>query len=145
MKFATNKKVWNTLLVTCSLAVLGASLYFIASNALERWQLAKGATLPQDAAGSSLQTSDHDEPWGPDNPPSPENFKPMLVLEEQSAITDCNVVPADQAEGKVDPDELVLGVVVAGEARAYPINTMTGPAREIFNDELGGRPIAATW
>ena len=32
-----------------------------------------------------------------------------------------------------------------GQARAYPINMLTGPSREIINDVLGGVPIAATW
>jgi hypothetical protein len=35
--------------------------------------------------------------------------------------------------------------VVEGKARAYPINMLTGPRREIINDELGGKAIAATW
>ena len=45
----------------------------------------------------------------------------------------------------VRPEELVLGVVVNGEARAYPLNVLTGPMREIINDTLGDTPIAATW
>jgi hypothetical protein len=49
------------------------------------------------------------------------------------------------AERVVRPNELVLGVVVEGKARAYPINMLTGPRREIINDELGGKAIAATW
>jgi hypothetical protein len=50
-----------------------------------------------------------------------------------------------EKDGWVQDDELVLGVVVDGKARAYPVNTLTGPRREIINDELGGRAIAATW
>jgi hypothetical protein len=46
---------------------------------------------------------------------------------------------------EVTDNELVLGVVVNGEARAYPINMLTGPSREIINDTLGGTAIAATW
>jgi len=42
-------------------------------------------------------------------------------------------------------NELVLGLELNGEARAYPINMLTGPSREIINDTLGGIPIAATW
>jgi hypothetical protein len=34
---------------------------------------------------------------------------------------------------------------VKGESRADPINMLTGPQREIINDRLGGRAIAATW
>jgi len=45
----------------------------------------------------------------------------------------------EQAKGKVEGDELVLVVDIDGVARAYPINMLTGPAREIINDKLGGR------
>ena len=51
----------------------------------------------------------------------------------------------DEAGRFVKDEELVLGVVVKGEARAYPINMLTSPRREIINDKLGGQAIAATW
>jgi hypothetical protein len=38
----------------------------------------------------------------------------------------------------------VLGVRVGKDARAYPINMLTGPDREIINDTLGEKAIAAT-
>lgn len=65
-------------------------------------------------------------------------FKPIINPDTQSV--------EDAEKGKiVTDDELVIGVVVNGKARAYPINILTGPRREIINDELGGRSIAATW
>jgi len=60
-------------------------------------------------------------------------------------ITEVPVSPATEADEILKPSELVLGVTVNGESRAYPINMLTGPSREILNDTLGGRPIAATW
>jgi hypothetical protein len=39
----------------------------------------------------------------------------------------------------------VLGVSIGDQSRAYPINMLTGPRREIINDELAGHAIAATW
>ena len=54
-------------------------------------------------------------------------------------------VKVAKKEKLVRDNESVLGVVVGGQARAYPINQMTGPSREIFNDVVGGRAIAATW
>ena len=45
------------------------------------------------------------------------------------AITNANVIAASDVEDEVNANELVLGVTVGGEARAYPINTMTGPDR----------------
>ena len=72
-------------------------------------------------------------------------FQPRVVLpaDRFPPITDFPVLAAKDA--KLADNELILGVVVAGEARAYPINMLTGPEREIINDELGGRSIAATW
>lgn len=61
------------------------------------------------------------------------------------AITDVPILDADKVVNQVTDNELVLGVVTGGKARAYPINMLTGPSREIINDTLGGRAIAATW
>jgi hypothetical protein len=49
------------------------------------------------------------------------------------------------AEAQLADDDLVMGVVVGGEARAYPVNYMNGPHNEVVNDQLGGLPIAPTW
>ena len=72
-------------------------------------------------------------------------FDPRRVVPEMEPIVDAPVVPAAEAFRFVSSGELVLGVVAGGEARAYPINQLTGPAREIINDTLGGTAIAATW
>ena len=72
-------------------------------------------------------------------------FTPRRVVPPMPAIVDAPVVPADQIADRVSDNELVLGVVVGGKARAYPINMLTGPQREIINDTLGGSAIAATW
>jgi hypothetical protein len=52
-------------------------------------------------------------------------------------------VPA--AEARLRDDEIVIGVVAGGEARAYPVNLMWKPENEVLNDTLGGRAVAATW
>ena len=57
--------------------------------------------------------------------------------------TDLEVVPA--SESGLRDDEMVLGVVVEGEARAYPVNLMWEPQNEVLNDTLGGAAITATW
>jgi hypothetical protein len=48
-------------------------------------------------------------------------------------------------EATLRDDDLVLGVVLGGEARAYPINLMWRAENEILNDKLGGTAITATW
>jgi len=41
------------------------------------------------------------------------------------------------------PDDLVIGVVLGGQARAYPVRVLDW--HEVANDTLGGVPIAVTW
>lgn len=51
------------------------------------------------------------------------------------------------AEGKkasyLNPSDRVIGLVVNGEARAYPIKILNW--HEAVNDELGGEPILVTF
>ena len=71
-------------------------------------------------------------------------YQPRQVLAKPiRAIIDPPRISAE--ESHLRDNELVLGVVLHGKARAYPINQLTGPSREIVNDRLGGVAIAATW
>lgn len=73
------------------------------------------------------------------------DFRPVKVVPSQKPITDPPVIAAENVRDQVIGNELVLGVEVNGQARAYPINMLVGPKREIINDSLGDVPIAATW
>lgn len=79
------------------------------------------------------------------NPPRPESFFPEEAVPRQRPLVDVEAVAASDVGDRLGADELILGVVLEGQPRAYPINMMTGPQREIFNDTLADRPIAATW
>jgi hypothetical protein len=72
-------------------------------------------------------------------------FAPIRVVPPFPAIVDAPFIEGAAVTDQVTAKELVLGVVIDGEARACPINMLTGPQREIINDRLGGRAIAATW
>ena len=72
-------------------------------------------------------------------------FNPFQVVPPFAPITEAPVVTGHEIGDFVTDEELVLGVTVKGESRAYPINMLTGPQREIINDRLGGVAIAATW
>ena len=72
-------------------------------------------------------------------------FNPRRVVGPMPAITDAPVIAASEVTDQVSDKELVLGIMLNGEARAYPINMLTGPSREIINDTLGNIAIAATW
>ncbi len=43
----------------------------------------------------------------------------------------------------LDDEDLVIGVVAGGRARAYPLAELDW--HEVVNDELGGTAIAVTW
>jgi Protein of unknown function (DUF3179) len=61
-----------------------------------------------------------------------------------SPLTRFDVLSARDAAAIAD-DEFVLGVEIGGEARAYPLNMLDQPGREVVNDTLGGEPVAATF
>jgi hypothetical protein len=64
----------------------------------------------------------------------------------QDPVTDFPVQRVSEAGDALNPSELVLGVTIGHQSRAYPINMLNdAPRRKILNDRLGGRPIAATW
>jgi len=82
---------------------------------------------------------------GPDNLPGPETFAPDEAADRMPPITHLRTLPFSAVFGEVKGEELVIGVVLDGQVRAYPINIMTGPRREVFNDQLSRHAIATTW
>lgn len=73
------------------------------------------------------------------------DYDPQTVVRQFPPIIKPPHVALEEANKLLSPNELVIGLEINGEARAYPLNMLTGPSREIFNDELGGQSIAATW
>ena len=72
-------------------------------------------------------------------------FNPHTLTKPFPPIENVPFLKASQVKKQVDDEELVLGVAIKGRARAYPIDMITGPDREIINDVLSGHAIAATW
>jgi hypothetical protein len=56
-------------------------------------------------------------------------------------VTDPQYVSAEEAE--IADDSYVLGIVVAGKARAYSLNLLNN--HEVVNDQIGELPFAAVW
>ena len=77
--------------------------------------------------------------------PKKRDFQPRRLLREQPPIVQFEVKGVDEVVNTLDEMELVIGVAIGDQARAYPINMLTGPRREIINDRLGKTAIAATW
>jgi hypothetical protein len=65
----------------------------------------------------------------------------LLGRDSIRPIYEPEFVPADEA-GYGD-DELVMGIAIDGEAKAYLVSLLNG--REMVNDELAGIPYLVTW
>jgi hypothetical protein len=58
------------------------------------------------------------------------------------ALTDPELIPSDSAR-YLRPEDRVAGVVIEGEARAYPLRILTW--HEVVNDRVWSTPIAVTY
>jgi hypothetical protein len=77
----------------------------------------------------------------PTSGPQKDPIVQLLDRDAIPAIRDPRFVLADKA--KLADGEKVLGVVIGGESRAYPLIDLD--AHEVVDDVVGGKPIAATW
>ena len=67
----------------------------------------------------------------------------ILPLDAIPAIDDPKFVSVSKAEKFMNDDELVLGLLVNGDARAY--STWHLDKHEIVNDYVGGVHLSVTW
>jgi hypothetical protein len=65
----------------------------------------------------------------------------MLAFDAIYPVYDPIFAPANEAA--LNADELVMGVAINGEAKAYPVSVLR--FREMVDDELAGWPILVTW
>ena len=84
-------------------------------------------------SGQVVDTSRYDE------------FEIITLLPQDAipAIDNPQFHTAEEANDFYEPDELVMGVVFNGDARAYSVPHLS--RHEIVNDEVGGVKIAVTW
>ena len=71
------------------------------------------------------------------------NIVTLLGFDGIPSIENPQFVESEAADETYDPDELVLGVEINGDARAYSVPLLS--RHEIVNDVVGGKPIAVTW
>ncbi len=70
-----------------------------------------------------------------------EAYEQLLPRGQIAAVTEPQYVSAEEAE--IADDSYVLGIVVAGKARAYSLNLLNN--HEVVNDQIGELPFAAVW
>jgi len=68
-------------------------------------------------------------------------FQQLLPFDGIRPIYEPQFVTAE--ESPLFEEELVMGVAIQGEAKAYPVTVLR--FREMVDDELGGLPILVTW
>jgi hypothetical protein len=91
------------------------------------------ASLPSDTAPAELQCT-----------LDPELLASGAAPNAIPALTNPEIVSAHGPDLEyLAPDDRVLGVVMGGEARAYPHNILWW--HEVINDEVGGRSLAVTF
>jgi len=69
----------------------------------------------------------------------------FTMLREEGFPLNLDPVIVTASEAPIGDDDMVMGIVHNGEARAYPVNYMNGPTNEVVNDVLGGTAIAPSW
>ena len=67
----------------------------------------------------------------------------LLPRDAIPAIDNPEFLSVDEANEVYDSDELVIGVVFNGDARAYSVPLLSN--HEIVNDTVGGVKLAVTW
>ena len=82
-------------------------------------------------------------PQGTHQPTEPvqNDFDQLLGRDAIRPVYDPTFVSAEEAG--LRPDELVMGVEIRGEARAYPVGYLN--FREMVNDRIGPVPFLVTW
>jgi Flp pilus assembly protein TadD len=66
-------------------------------------------------------------------------------LKESGYLIKSGLRAVSAQKAALQDSDLVIGVVIGNEARAYPVNPMLGPVNEVLNDTLGGTPVSVTW
>ena len=105
-----------------TILVLSFFLYFLSMSAQEKKFIPPSFDLPKNS-----------------------DFNPKVLMKAKKPITDVKFISVAEANKIINPDDLVIGVNFNGDVRAYPISMLTGPHREIFNENIDGKPIAITW
>jgi len=71
------------------------------------------------------------------------NMNTMLPRDAIPALDDPQFLSVEEANSQYEDDEMVIGVVFNGEARAYSIPELS--RHEVLNDTVGGVKIVVTW
>ncbi len=72
-----------------------------------------------------------------------DEIRTLLPKDGIPSIDDPKFATAKEADKFMKPDEMVIGVNIGGDRRAYSVPLLS--SHEIVNDVVGGRKVAVTW
>lgn len=121
-----NRRRALPLLAGAILVLLGLAVFLAARHAVVR-----------NPSGAVLQASDTAF-----DPIRADEIQSILPEDAIPALVHPTYLVAAQASD-IRPEELVIGVAINGDARAYPLATLS--AHEIVDDDIGGQHLAVTW
>ena len=102
------------------------------------------ATTAESPAATPTPSPSPTATTAPTEAPEPElEIVTVLPPDAIPAIDDPAIISAAAADEQLRANDLVIGVSIGGEHRAYGAAFLS--AHEIVNDMLGGRAIAVTW
>ena len=102
------------------------------------------ATEPAATEASTPRATETAAPADPREPGDPDlEIVTLLPPDAIPAIDNPRFITAEEADRQLALSDLVIGVSIDGEHRAYGAAFLS--AHEIVNDTLGGRAIAVTW
>jgi hypothetical protein len=125
------------ILILAGLVALGLIVYHVFRRQVQTAVLsdARGGAIDESASllGDSEATS------------MERNYDIVTLLPPDAipAIDNPRFYTANEADFEYEPEELVLGITIEGESKAYSTSYLDN--HEIVNDTLGGRAIAVTW
>lgn len=101
------------------------------------------ATRLGDGPDPTLAVADPGETYDPvlAGEPTPDGFRQLLRRDDIEPIYHPTFVTPEEIDW--EPETLVVGVALAGEAKAYPVNFLN--IHEMINDRVGGMPILVSW
>jgi hypothetical protein len=100
-------------------------------------------TVPIQTPGATSEQNNQPLPTNNRIPDSEEYSIPpaLLPFDGIAPVYNPEFVPA--IESPLELDELVMGVSINGESKAYPVSVLR--FREMVDDELAGWPILVSW
>ena len=137
---------WVVLVGVGLLVAIALSVLISVGGIALTWDPEEGGNLVEISSLDSILNRPRFEPPKFSETPKNIGFRPEKHRQPSAPVSSgIDVKSVAEMGTDIEDEEMVLGLAIDGQARAYPINMLSDPNREILNDELAGRAVAVTW